>query len=88
MYVRSLREGNFSLYLSAISTSAPLFFELNHTHYTRWLSIIIRDMTTLKKRLPEVARQLDQGGFIVHKIKRPLSALAIDHAHEQNNTGR
>jgi hypothetical protein len=42
-------------------------------------------MATLKKRLPEVARQFDQGAFIVHKTKRPFSALAINHAHEQNN---
>ena len=85
VYVRSLREGNFSLYLAAISTLAPWFFALNHTHYARCLPIHIRDMATLKKRCPEVARQFHQGGFIVHKTKRPFSALAIDHAHEQNN---
>jgi len=72
VYVSSLREGNFSLYLSAISTLAPLFFTLDHTHYGRWLSIHIRDMATLKKRLSELARQFDQGSFIVHKIKRPF----------------
>ena len=85
VYVRSLREGNFTLYLAAICTLAPWFFALDHTHYARWLSIHIRDMATLENRLPEVATQFGQGGFIVHKSKRPFSALAIDHAHEQNN---
>jgi hypothetical protein len=42
-------------------------------------------MASLKKRLPGVAREFDQGGFIVHKTMRPFSALAIDHTHEQNN---
>ena len=40
---------------------------------------------TLHERHPDIATQFAQGGFVVRKTKRPFSAIAIDHAHEQNN---
>lgn len=85
VYVRSLREGNFMLYINALQALAPWFFALDHTHYSRWVPVHIRDMATLHERLPEVAKEFDQGSFVVHKSTRPFSAIAIDHAHEQNN---
>lgn len=85
IFVRSLREGNFQLYLSSLSAIAPWFFVLDHTHYARWLPVHIRDMTTLHVRIPEVAEQFMQGKFVVCKTNRPFSAISVDHAHEQNN---
>uniref|UniRef100_UPI00358FF46D uncharacterized protein n=1 Tax=Myxine glutinosa TaxID=7769 RepID=UPI00358FF46D len=85
VYVRSIREGNFALYVAALEAMAPWFFALDQTHYSRWIPVHIRDMVTLQDRLPDVARQFEQGDFVVHKTNRPFSALAIDHAHEQNN---
>ena len=85
VYVRSLREAKFSLYVAVLAELAPWFFALDHTHYARWLPIHIRDMMTLPEQHPDVARHFAEGGFVVHKTKRPLSAIAIDHAHEQHN---
>ena len=48
VFVRSLREGNFHLYLSSLSALAPCFFALDHTHYSRWLPVHVRDMVTLR----------------------------------------
>ena len=79
--VRSIREGNVPLYITALRALAPWFFALDHTHYYRWVPVHIRDMTTLHERLPE----FDRGSFVVHKSTRPFSAIAIDHTHEQNN---
>ena len=42
-------------------------------------------MTTLHERLPDVVKEFDRGSFVVHKSTRSFSAIAIDHAHEQNN---
>ena len=42
-------------------------------------------MMTLHERHPDVASQFAQGGFVVHKTKRPFSTIAIDHAHKQHN---
>ena len=35
---------------------------------------------------PNVFQQFSSGSFVVHKTKRPFSAIALDHAHEQKNT--
>ena len=85
VYVRSLRDSKFSLYVAVLKKLAPCFFALDHTHYSRWVPIHIRDMMSLQERHPDIAMQFAQGGFIVHKTKRPFSAIAIDQAHEQNN---
>ena len=58
---------------------------MDHTNYSRWVPVHIRDMTTLHEQLPGVAKEFDQGSFVVHKSTGPFSAIAIDHAHEQNN---
>ena len=85
VFLRSIREGNFPLYITALRALTPWFFALDHTHYSRWVPVHIRDMTTLHERLPDVAKEFDRGSFVVHKSTRPFSAIAIDHAHEQTN---
>ena len=85
LYVRSLRDANFLLYVAVLVALTPWLFALDHTHYSRWVPIHIRDMMTLHERHPDIATQFAQGGFVVRKTKRPFSAIAIDHAHEQNN---
>ena len=88
VYVRSLCDANFLLYVAVLVALTPSFFALDHTNYSRWVLIHIRDMMTLHERHPEihpVATQLAQRGRVVRKTKRQLSAIAIDHAHKQNN---
>ena len=85
VFVRSIREGNFPLYITALRALTPWFFALDHTHYSRWVPVHIRDMTALHERLPDVAKEFDRGSFVVHKSTRPFSAIAFDHAHEQIN---
>ena len=46
-YIRSLREGNFPLYVESLTQIVPWMFALDHTHYSRWLPVHICDMTTL-----------------------------------------
>ena len=53
-YIRSLREGNFQLYVESLTQLMPWMFALDHTHYALWLSIHIRDMTTLADKHPDV----------------------------------
>ena len=63
----------------------PWMFALDHTHYSRWLSVHIRDMTTLAERHPDVLSEFTSGNFVVHKTSNKLSAIALDQVHEQNN---
>jgi len=84
--IRSFREGNFELYRAALSGLIPYFFPNNNVNYARWLPVHLRDMMALKQQHPEVAREFHKGNFVVHKSRREFSAMAIDQAHEQNNT--
>jgi hypothetical protein len=84
-YIHSVREGNFQLYIEVITKFMPWFFALDHTNYARWLSVHVRDMTTLHDRHPAMAEEFDSGNFVVHKSRRAFSAIASDQAHEQNN---
>ena len=85
MFVHSLREGSFSLYEESIRQLLPFFFALDKYNYSRWLTVHLHDMTQLDKTCPTVHQMFEQGLFVVRKTQRKFSALAIDHAHEQNN---
>ena len=84
VFVRSLREANFQLYIETLDQLMPWFFALDHPHYSRWLSVHLRDMKNLKKAHPEVAAQFASGKFVVKKTHRSFSRIALDHAQEQN----
>ena len=45
-FIRSIREGNFSLYLASLIPCC-CFFAMNHIHYDRWLPVHVRDMKSL-----------------------------------------
>ena len=85
-FLRSLREGYFQLYLSALSKIVPWFFALDHTNYARWLPVHLRDTHSLKDVAPDVALQFDRGKFVLHKTTRRFSGIAMDQANEQNNS--
>jgi hypothetical protein len=85
IFVRSIREGDFHLYIDALATLVPWFFSLDHTHYARWIPVHLRDMMRLKGQHPNVYAEFLAGNFTVKKTARPFSAIAIDQAHEQNN---
>ena len=83
--IRAFREANFSLYCQALSELMPFFFANNNVNYARWLTIHIRDMSTLHEKHPQLAAEFHRGNFVVHKSGREFSAIAIDQAHEQAN---
>ena len=83
--VRSFRSGDFTLYVECLSQLVPWFFALNHHHYARWVSVHLRDMLSLSTTHPGIYAEFKAGKFVVHRSKKPFSAIAIDHAHEQMN---
>ena len=84
-FIRSLREGNFALYIDSLEQLMPWFFALDHVHYSRWVPFHIRDMKELAVRNPEIHRAFLNGSFVVHKTSRKFSGIALDQAHEQLN---
>ena len=85
VYIRSVREGSFALYIDALTKLAAWCFSMDHTNYARWLPVHVRDMASLGERHPCVLQEFLNGRFTVQKTKSPFSAMAIDQAHEQNN---
>lgn len=85
IFLRSIRQANFSLYVDSIAKMLPWFFALNHHNYARWLSVHLLDMHALPQTAPGVARWFDDGFFTVNRSSKRFSAIAIDQAHEQNN---
>lgn len=84
-FVRSIREGNFDLYVQTMGQLAPWLFALDHTNYARWLPVHIRDMATLSDTHPDVYREFSAGHFVIKKTSRVFSCISIDQAHEQVN---
>ena len=85
IYVRSLTEADFAMYLNALIELVPWFYALDHTNYARWIPVHLRDMAELPKKHPDIYREFSAGHFTVQKTKRVFSAIPIDQAHEQNN---
>ena len=81
IFLSSLRRGDFSLYIQAITRMAPVFFALDQQNYARWLSVHICDMQTLTA----VSEQFKQGHFVLQKTTKPFPTLALDQVHKQNN---
>ena len=50
VFVRSLQEGNFDMYLQTLGQLAPRMFALDHNHYARWLLVHIGDINVLKEQ--------------------------------------
>ena len=78
IFVRSLREADFKLYIESLSQLVPWFFSLDHTHYARWIPVHLRDMVTLAEKHPAVYQEFLHGNFTVNKTGRTFSNIAID----------
>ena len=85
LFVRAIRESDFSLYVASLQKLMPWFFAFDRTHYCRWLSVHIQDMISLPHTVPYVYEAFTRGQFTVHKTPRRFSAMSVDQAHEQQN---
>ena len=67
--VRSIREGNFHLFVEALCKLTPWMFALDLTNYSRWLPVHIRDLLMLKEKHPSVFAEFVRGKFVVQKTQ-------------------
>ena len=63
VFVRSLREGGFHLYIQALQKIASLMFALDHPNYARWLPVQKRDIMLLEECHPDVAAEFKKGNL-------------------------
>ena len=81
--VQSVREGNFKLYVKSLNQLVPWFsHSTTQTTLVGCLSICVI-WPAWKKA--SVHSEFEGGWFVIRRTQRHFSALAIDHAHEQNN---
>ena len=84
-FVRSLREGDFALYVQVCDELCSWFHVMDHTNYARWLPVHVRDMVQLSEKHPTIHDVFLKGNFVVQKSPHKFSLIAKDHAHEQSN---
>ena len=85
VFVRSIREGNFHLYVQSLKNLLKCFFVLDHTNYASWLTIHVFHLISLPTTHPDFYQQMLKGFFSFAKAKRPFSRMALDQVHVQNN---
>ena len=85
MFVRSLREANFDLFVRCIKDILPWSFALDHVHYSRWMSVFLYDLICLPEEYRDIFTQFMNCNFTVKKTNHVFSNMGMDQAHEQNN---
>ena len=82
---RSVHDGNFTLYVDALTRLQWLFHALDHHNYACAVAIHLRDLLILHEKLPDLYAAFCDGKFTIKKLCRPFSRMALDDGHEQNN---
>ena len=95
LLVRSLRQSNLLLFIATLQHHAPILFTLDHTHYSRRTSVIIRDLLLLPEKNHRLFIEFLRGCFAVNKIKdrstvwllTKLTNRTIGQSKRKNNSG-
>ena len=85
LFVRSIREASFDLFVASLEELCPLLLALDHIHYSRWVPVFIHDLKLLKASDPTLYEHFHKGFFAARKTDTDFSRIAYDHVHEQNN---
>ena len=84
--MRSIREGNFKLYIEIMRKLLKWYFIFDHYNYARWLTIHWFDLSNLHIQFPDVFEYFSKGYFSFQKSNREFSRMGLDQLHEQNNS--
>ena len=83
-FVRSTREGNWSLHLACIRDMIPWMFAYDRTNYSRYLPVYWCDMMTLEEKHPASHEAFQAGEFVVQRSSHgSFSQVAVDQTIEQ-----
>lgn len=75
LFVRSVREANFDLYVNVLLDLEPWFFALDHTKYSKWVAIHIHELMTLKDKFPDVYTSFSNGESTTKPIYSSFNVL-------------
>ena len=85
LFVRSIRQGNFTLYRNTLFNMLKWYFSLDKYNYARCTTVYWFDMASLHLTCPDVYREFMVGNFSYLKTKSSFSRMGLDQLHEQNN---
>ena len=72
LFVRSIREGNFNLYLETLFQSLKYFFSFDKYNYARWATVYWFDLAALEIKCPDLFKRLSDGNFSFQKTSSPF----------------
>ena len=71
----SIRNGEWTLYISTLREALPLFFAFDRTNYSRWGSLLF----------PTIHNKFVEGNFVVNFTTRKGSSVPMDQALEKSH---
>ena len=82
-FIRSIREGDFELYVYCLPRIANMFFTFNQPNYARWTVRYHDNLLKLEETHPAVFQNFKRGLFSIKRTKKPFSRSPIDLTLEQ-----
>ena len=83
-FIRSLREGDFPLYVQVCDELCAWFHVMGHTNYAIWVPVHVRDMVQLSETHPDVLAEFLKGNVVVQQSPHMFSLIG-KQSHEQSN---
>ena len=79
-----MRDADFLGYRATLDALMKWVVALDRTRYARSIPILLRDLSTLEERFPDLYVAFAQNGFFMgQKTKRAFSRIPIDQCNEQ-----
>ena len=85
LFIKATRQGIWDLHLTSLEMFVKYFFAYDQINYSRFTSVYLSEMFTLKSQDQQSWEFLESGKFSVNKSQVPFCALGTDHALEQEN---
>ena len=63
VFIRSMKEGDFKLFVKIMISLVICFFIFHHYNYARWLSVHIRDLLSLPITCPQLYQEFERFDF-------------------------
>ena len=78
IYLQSISEADFAMYLATSAELVPWLFALAHTNYARWILVHLKDMAEVANKHPNIYREFSAGHFTVQKTKWVFSSIPVN----------
>lgn len=82
-FSRSVRTGDFELYLFCLYKIAALMFSMNHQNYARWIVRFYNNLVNVENTHPGLKESLINGGISIRRTNKYFSGSPIDLTLEQ-----